>query len=69
MANELDIDEEYERIFGKETHETLFGPDDADYQSLRQYILDSKREFNVKESLPFEDVTLLSYTGIPDKLK
>lgn len=64
MADVFDINEEYERIFGKETRENIFSPDDEDYKSLRQFIIDSKREFNFKKSLPFEGITLLSYEEI-----
>ena len=48
MAEEFDINEEYEKIFGVETRETLFSADDEEYNALRQEILDAKREFNPK---------------------
>ncbi len=64
MANAFDINEEYEKVFGKETRENIFSPDDEDYKSLRQLIIDSKREFNFNKSLPFEGVTLLSCEDI-----
>ncbi len=60
MADAFDINEEYEKVFGKETRENIFGPDDEDYKSLRQLIIDSRRVFNFSKSLPFEGVTLLS---------
>lgn len=61
MAEEFDINEEYEKIFGVETRETLFSADDEEYNALRQEILDAKREFNPKKSLPFEGIQLLAY--------
>lgn len=64
MADAFDINKEYERVFGKETRKNIFSPDDEDYKSLRQFIIDSKREFNFNKSLPFEGITLLSYEEI-----
>lgn len=61
MANQIDINEEYEKIFGVETHETLFSADDEEYLSLRQAILGAPREFYNKKKLPFEGVELHSY--------
>lgn len=61
MAEEFDINEEYEKIFGVEARESLFSADDEEYNALRQEILDAKREFNPKKSLPFEGIQLLAY--------
>lgn len=61
MAEDFDINEKYEEIFGVETRETLFSADDVEYKALRQEIIDAKREFNQKNSLPFEGIMLLAY--------
>lgn len=61
MAEEFDINEEYVKIFGVEIRENLFSVDDEEYNALRQEIIDAKREFNLKKSLPFEEIQLLAY--------
>lgn len=61
MAEDFDVNEEYQKIFGVETRETLFSADDEKYTALRQKILDTKREFKPKKSLPFEGIKLLDY--------
>lgn len=57
----MDINEEYLSLFGTEEHPTLYASDDVEYNALRQTIIDAPREFNIKKSLPFEDIQLLSY--------
>lgn len=61
MAEEFDVNKEYERIFSTESRKNIFSPDDEEYQALRQLIIEAKREFDFKKSLPFEGVKLLSY--------
>lgn len=61
MAEEFDINEEYEKIFGKERRENLFSLDDEEYRTIRQSIIDSQRMFNTRNKLPFEGIILLSY--------
>lgn len=61
MSGELDINEQYERIFGKEVRPNVFSPDDEEYNSLRQEILDANREFNPNKKLPFEGIRIQSY--------
>ncbi len=61
MAETFDVNAEYEKIFGKESRDNLFSFDDEEYQILRQSIIETKRIFNFKNSLPFEGITLLPY--------
>lgn len=61
MAEQNDINAEYEKVFGTTSRETLFSADDESYASLRQEILDTKREFNVKKALPFDGIKLYPY--------
>lgn len=61
MIGNLDINKEYEKIFGVETRESLYRADDMEYVAFRQSILESKRESDLKKSLPFEGVKILSY--------
>lgn len=61
MTDELDINEEYEKVFGKESHENIFSPDDEEYQIIRQSIVDAKRVFDFKRSLPFDGIRLYPY--------
>ena len=61
MADELSIDEQYELIFGKTERPNIFSIDDEEYQTLRQKICETKREYYFSNTLPFSDVKLLSY--------
>lgn len=61
MADQNDINEEYEKVFGTTSRETIFSADDENYASLRKEILDAKREFNVKKVLPFDGIKLYPY--------
>lgn len=61
MTETFDINKEYEKIFGTESRKNIFNPDDDDYEALRKSILEAKREFRFKKSLPFDGVKLLSY--------
>ena len=61
MSDQNDINAEYEKVFGTTSRETLFSADDENYASLRQEILDAKREFNVKKVLPFDGIKLYPY--------
>ena len=61
MNEELDINEQYEKIFGKEVRPNVFSPDDEEYNSLRQEIRDAKREFKPNKKLPFDGIKIQSY--------
>ncbi len=61
MAEDFDVYKEYEKIFGRESRENLFSPDDEEYQALRQSIIDAKRIYYFKKPLPFDGVKLLTY--------
>lgn len=60
MKTEKDINEEYERLFGKATQVNLFDSSD-EYDILRKEILSHPQEVNKKKSLPFQDITLLPF--------
>lgn len=57
----MDIKEEFESIFGVTVRPNLFDADDAEYQQLRQQIINSPKELYAVDSLPFEGVCLTSY--------
>lgn len=61
MNEELDINEQYEKIFGKEIRPNVFSPDDEEYNSLRQEILNSTSEFRYSKNLPLEGIKVPSY--------
>lgn len=61
MSDELNINEQYEQIFGKKERPNIFSPDDEDYNSLRQEIRDAKREFNPNKKLPFDNIILKNF--------
>lgn len=61
MSEELDINAQYEMIFGKKERPNIYSPDDEEYNSLRQEILVAKREFNSAKKMPFDGIKLLSY--------
>ncbi len=54
----MEVDEEYESVFGITLRPTLYAPDDAEYLSLRQEILDAPNECINKHGLPFEGIKL-----------
>lgn len=56
MDTEIDINNEYEKIFGVESRENIYAPDDIEYQILRKYIIDAKREVVCNDLLPFNGV-------------
>lgn len=57
----MDIKEEFESIFGVTVRPSLFDADDAEYQQLRQQIINSPKELYSTDSLPFEGVSLPSF--------
>lgn len=61
MADELNIDEQYELIFGKEDRPNIFSVDDEGYKALRHRIFESKREYNISNEFPFSGIKLMSY--------
>lgn len=64
MTNDLDIDKEYERIFGKKERSNIFGPDDDEYNNFRKEIIVSKREYNLEKTLPFNDIKVVPQHSI-----
>lgn len=63
MDAEIDINEEYEKIFGTESRENIYAQDDIEYAALRKSIIDAKRQVVSNRSLPFEGIKL-SYNVI-----
>lgn len=57
MPAELDINLEYEKLFGKPKRHNLFDTDE-EYDSLRQYILDQPQIEPSKTDFPFADIKL-----------
>lgn len=57
----MDIKEESESIFGVTIRPSLFDADDAEYQQLRQQIIDAPKESYHPGCLPFDGVCLTSY--------
>lgn len=60
MEKEHDINEEYEKLFGKAAKINLFNSDE-EYDNLRQEILSQPHELNFQSKLPFQDIKLLPY--------
>ncbi len=60
MNTEKDINEEYERLFGKASQVNLFDSSD-EYDILRKEILSHPQEHIQKKSLPFQDIEVLPY--------
>lgn len=60
MNTEKDINEEYERIFGKATQINLFDSSE-EYDILRKEILSHPQEVIKKKSLPFQDIEVLPF--------
>lgn len=60
MSIEKDINEEYERLFGKASQVNLFDSSD-EYDILRKEILSHPHELIKKGSLPFQDIKVLPY--------
>lgn len=59
MSEVVNISSEFEKIFGAPTvHQTLFAPDDEEYNKLRQYIIDQPRIEYDKKALPFSGISL-----------
>lgn len=56
MDQQQDIRAEYERIFGAIDYPTLFGPDDEEYNALRQEIIEAQPEKFSTNDLPFRSI-------------
>ena len=56
MDTEIDINKEYEKIFGVESRENIYAPDDIEYQTLRKSIINADREVVHTDLLPFNGV-------------
>ena len=61
MSEIADIDQLYGQIFGKEKRPGLFEADDEKYLSLRNEIINAKREYNPQKLLPFTEIRLYPY--------
>lgn len=61
MKEKIDINKQYEEIFGREQRPNIFAPDDEGYASLRQEILDAEREYNSEGVLPFNGLIVPFY--------
>ena len=61
MAPQIDIDCEYEKLFGKKEPINLFDSDE-EYEILRQVILSQTASNNDTDKLPFDGVILYPYT-------
>ncbi len=61
MVPLIDIDSEYEKLFGKEEPINLFDSDE-EYEILRQEILAQTADNNGEDKLPFDGVTICSYS-------
>lgn len=61
MVDEIDVNEQYEQIFGKTERPNIFSSDDEEYNVLRKVIRESKREYNFQKSMPFTGIKLSSY--------
>lgn len=57
----MDIKEEFESIFGVTIRPSLFDADDAEYQQLRQQIINAPKELYQSGALPFEGICLPSF--------
>lgn len=70
---EVDINTEYERIFGTVTRPTLYEPDDADYLALRQFIIEEPKLDCDEGYIPFKDICFYKHEKIktltPEKSK
>lgn len=62
--SEIDINEEYEKLFGSAQKVDLFDPEEDYYNCLRQEIIAAKLERLFPRKLPFEGVKLVPYSFI-----
>lgn len=60
MMND-DINEQYEKIFGKEQRPNIFSDEDEGYTQLRQEIIKAPREYNPKKVYPFANIKIMDY--------
>ena len=61
MSVSTNINEEYEKLFGKASKVDLFDPDEDYYNNLRQVIIDTPTLNNGKKELPFTGVQVIPY--------
>ncbi len=61
MTPQIDIDNEYEKLFGKQEPINLFDSDE-EYEILRQEILSQTANNNYADKLPFDGIRLYPYT-------
>lgn len=57
---QIDIDAEYEKIFGRVNYPTLYDATDKEYSTFRQEIIDSPSLSFSDSKLPFESLELIS---------
>lgn len=60
MSAEMNINEEYEKIYGIAKSINLFESDE-EYENLRQYIINQPNDYKKSSSLPFDDIKLTPY--------
>ena len=60
MGAEVNINEEYERIFGIAKSINLFNSDE-EYENLRQYIISQPNDYIKSNVLPFDGIKLTPY--------
>lgn len=60
MNTEVDINNEYEKLFGKAKSINLFSSDE-EYEKLRQYILNQPSDYKKNRTLPFDGIILMPY--------
>ena len=60
MEVEENINNEYEKLFGKAKSINLFSSDE-EYEKLRQYIISQPSDYIKSRALPFDDIKLMPY--------
>ena len=60
MNTEVDINNEYEKLFGKAKSINLFSSDE-EYEKLRQYVLNQPSDYKKNRTLPFDGIILMPY--------
>ena len=60
MEAEVDINNEYEKLFGRAKSINLFDSDE-EYETLRQYIISQPSAYTKSRALPFDNIKLRPY--------
>ena len=61
MADEININEEYEHLFGSASIVDLFDADEDYYNGLRQQIINTPRDNIARKELPFAGIEVIPY--------